>query len=324
MTPNDRNQDKNQAEAAPKHRWGARFKAAREALNLTEKDVAQRLHLKPNLITIIEAERFESGPPPIFMRGYIRSYGRLLNLPEKEITQALSQLNLANPASAMPSPVMRSHMQAQQNSHSGWSTILVVVVLVGLVGMWWNNHSRNSVKDTMNTAAMQPAEPIAPVAINNPAPPVANPAAPQTPADPMPTELASKTPAAADTTTPTTAVNAASNAPAPAPATTTPANTTPATPVASTDSTTPSNADTTPATKTEANSEKPATTDAANTTATDGSAVADKAIQAALENSDEATETHKPKAHIAKARGEVTSDDMEVPEQGLDTEDNNN
>jgi cytoskeletal protein RodZ len=41
---------------ALKHSWGMRFRAAREAMNLTEKEAAGRLHLKAHIINIIEGD----------------------------------------------------------------------------------------------------------------------------------------------------------------------------------------------------------------------------------------------------------------------------
>jgi cytoskeleton protein RodZ len=141
MMSNDKNKT---AETPLKHSWGARFKQAREAMNLTEKDAAGRLHLKTHIITSIEAENFADAPPPLFMRGYIRSYARLLNLSDNELAQALTQMNLAPPA---PTPVA-NHARRMPNQNNnpmmGWSTTFVVIVLVGLVGMWWwSTHGRN-------------------------------------------------------------------------------------------------------------------------------------------------------------------------------------
>ena len=315
MTFNDRNQDKNQAEATLKHSWGARFKAAREGLHFTEKDVASRLHLKATLITIIETERFESGPPPIFMRGYIRSYGRLLNMPEKEIAQALAQLDLDNPAAAStPAPMMRTRINTQQNSNSGWSTALVVLVLIGLVGMWWNNHSRNNQKDAAALTAMQSVQPAAPAA-TNPDQTMNSAMAPQTSSDPTPKELAGQQAVAQN---PAPAANAMANTTLPSEAsnpTTTGTHGMKADPVAE-PAPTPTEAET--ATQ-QANP--------ANSTPVLGAASGDQpsTLTAPADGDTEVKPTkHR---HIARTKApEMTSDDMAVPEeQGLDpAEDNNN
>ena len=153
---------------AVKHSWGMRFRAAREAMNLSEKEAAARLHLKAHIINIIEGERFSEGPPVIFMRGYIRSYGRLLNLTEKELNQALSQLDLGAPAAA-PAPSQFRMRENSNNSSSIWSTLFVVIVLTGLVGVWWwNGHVRNATGVVAATTPTPTAEAIQTAAVTTP------------------------------------------------------------------------------------------------------------------------------------------------------------
>src|SRR5258706_11626564 len=88
---------------------GARLKAAREAQHLTEKDVAARLNLNSRFIYMMESETFEKNLPETFVRGYIRSYARLLNLNDNEITEAITQLDLGSsvPTPTLSSPLMR-------------------------------------------------------------------------------------------------------------------------------------------------------------------------------------------------------------------------
>ncbi|MDR3477959.1 MAG: helix-turn-helix domain-containing protein [Gammaproteobacteria bacterium] len=130
--------------------FGARLKTAREALRLSDKDAAARLHLNPKIISIIENERFENGPPMIFMRGYLRSYARLLNVSDDEINVALSQLEMANPAVAVATQRV---IQPQPSSGKSmrWMTYLVVLILITLVAMWWRNTHTN------NTSLPKPA-----------------------------------------------------------------------------------------------------------------------------------------------------------------------
>src|SRR5689334_12090930 len=97
---NDTNSTMNNAEPAKKTGLGARLKAARETMQLTEKEAATRLHLNTNIISIIENENFANGPPATFIRGYLRSYARLLNISENEIKLTLQELESAMPSSS--------------------------------------------------------------------------------------------------------------------------------------------------------------------------------------------------------------------------------
>ena len=59
---------------------GARLRKAREAANLTEADVAVRLKMPVRVIKSLEAEDWSCLGAPVFVRGQLRSYSRLLGL----------------------------------------------------------------------------------------------------------------------------------------------------------------------------------------------------------------------------------------------------
>jgi cytoskeleton protein RodZ len=61
---------------------GPTLRAAREQQQLSVDDVAQSLHLSRELILALEAGNFEALGPPVFVRGYLRNYARLLGLPQ--------------------------------------------------------------------------------------------------------------------------------------------------------------------------------------------------------------------------------------------------
>src|SRR5688500_8153862 len=85
---------------------GARLRIAREALHFSQKDVAMRLHLSPHIIQIIESEDLRQAPPATFMRGYLRSYAKLLNVDDVEITQALTFSGLDLPPKSPVPPML--------------------------------------------------------------------------------------------------------------------------------------------------------------------------------------------------------------------------
>ena len=59
---------------------GQRLREAREALDLSQQDVAQHLHLNVNLIQALEDNNEDVLPAQIYLVGYLRSYARLLDL----------------------------------------------------------------------------------------------------------------------------------------------------------------------------------------------------------------------------------------------------
>ena len=64
---------------------GARLRDARVACRLEAEQVAEELHLDTGIIRAIEAGDMAALPAPIFAQGYVRSYARLVGLPEDEL-----------------------------------------------------------------------------------------------------------------------------------------------------------------------------------------------------------------------------------------------
>jgi cytoskeletal protein RodZ len=71
---------------------GSRLKSARQDLAMERKDAAAQLRLQENIIVMIEDGHFKSDLPLTFIRGYIRSYSKLLNIPESELREALESI----------------------------------------------------------------------------------------------------------------------------------------------------------------------------------------------------------------------------------------
>ncbi|MDH5470495.1 MAG: helix-turn-helix domain-containing protein [Gammaproteobacteria bacterium] len=64
---------------------GARLRTAREQRGLSAENVAKQLRLDVAVVNALEHDDREHLPAPIFVQGYLRSYARLLDLPESEL-----------------------------------------------------------------------------------------------------------------------------------------------------------------------------------------------------------------------------------------------
>lgn len=85
-----------QSAAAP----GARLSEARRVQNLTTADIARRLKLSVWQVEALESGHYHRLPGPIFVRGFIRNYARLLKIDPEELLQAATD--------SMPRPAPRS------------------------------------------------------------------------------------------------------------------------------------------------------------------------------------------------------------------------
>ncbi|PIJ52310.1 helix-turn-helix domain-containing protein [Erwinia sp. OLTSP20] len=121
---------------------GERLRTAREERGLTQQNVAERLCLKLSTIREIEEDRLPSGLAPTFLRGYIRSYARLVHVPEDELLPMLAKQAPVTATKVEPMPGFS--LGKRRRKRDGWLMIftwLILFVVVGLTGAWWwQNH----------------------------------------------------------------------------------------------------------------------------------------------------------------------------------------
>lgn len=117
---------------------GQILRDARDAQGITLEDAAVRLRLMQRQVEAMETDDFESLDPPVFARGFVRNYARLLGLaPEALLTRMPG-------APAEPAEV--SHA-APRPPHSWLSSPWLILLLLGLLVLvavpvalyWWLN-----------------------------------------------------------------------------------------------------------------------------------------------------------------------------------------
>lgn len=142
--------------------FGMRLQSAREALGLERKDVAAQLRLNEKVIIMMEKDRYAPDLPVTFIRGYIRSYGKFLQLPESEIKKALEPIKpkVSQPDSANPAkiPILATPAVTSGNYFMQFFTFLIVCTLTGLVGMWWYTHPTASIPLMAENQLTQPPQ----------------------------------------------------------------------------------------------------------------------------------------------------------------------
>ncbi|MGL9733863.1 MAG: cytoskeleton protein RodZ, partial [Symbiopectobacterium sp.] len=117
---------------------GERLRQAREHMGLTQQTVAERLCLKVTTVREIEEGSTSPDLAPTFLRGYIRSYAKLVHLPESELLPALDKHvvpRIANVASMQGFVLGKSCKK-----RDGWLmtfTWLMILIMLGLTGAWW-------------------------------------------------------------------------------------------------------------------------------------------------------------------------------------------
>jgi hypothetical protein len=68
----------------PDESIGAYLKRRREDLGLTLRDVAAKTRVRTTYLEHIENERLSDLPAPVYLRGFVREFARVLGLPDPE------------------------------------------------------------------------------------------------------------------------------------------------------------------------------------------------------------------------------------------------
>ena len=113
------------ADAAPPGP-GERLRAAREARGLSFDDVVHELRLESAIIAAIERDDLDGLSAPVFVKGYLRSYARLVELPEQELVDAWQ------PAEQDPEEFRTQSMQREMKTGASLS-MFVLWCLLGVI-----------------------------------------------------------------------------------------------------------------------------------------------------------------------------------------------
>jgi cytoskeleton protein RodZ len=112
---------------------GARLRKAREAAGLTQADVASRLKMPVRVVQSLEAEDWSRLGAPVFVRGQLRSYSRLLGLMTAPMVAA-SGVAVVEPPVLVP----RTYTPPMQRLTEQLARRLVYIVLTAaiIVPVW--------------------------------------------------------------------------------------------------------------------------------------------------------------------------------------------
>jgi len=166
---------------------GARLRQAREAAGLTLEAVGQQLRMPVQVVKSLEAEQWDRLGAPVFVRGQLRSYARLLKIDLGDVLEQ-SRIGPVVP----PQLVSHTHTpRARRIAESLGRRVLYVGITAALaVPVWFATRGHfDSPSSTPNTASLdvipaavpvvgsaEPASPSSPVAA-----PAAAPSAPSAP-----------------------------------------------------------------------------------------------------------------------------------------------
>jgi cytoskeleton protein RodZ len=134
---------------------GQRLRTAREATGLSVQDVATRLKMPVRVVESLEAEDWSRLGAPVFIRGQLRSYGRLLGLATDTVHIA-SGIDPIRPSDLTPRTyVPRMRIIAEQSARR-----LVYAVITAAIALpvWFGTQPHLTQQDTVSGSLDVPVE----------------------------------------------------------------------------------------------------------------------------------------------------------------------
>lgn len=116
---------------------------ARKALGLTQDEVAAQLYLTPSYIRIIDADELDKLPKPAFVRGYLRSYAKLVKLNGDDVVRQYENRN-----ATAANQTIEIHNSTQKLDPVNFAGSVFQAGIIGLVilaliiaSVWWFSSS---------------------------------------------------------------------------------------------------------------------------------------------------------------------------------------
>ncbi|MBX4181014.1 cytoskeleton protein RodZ [Sodalis sp. CWE] len=128
---------------------GRRLRQARENMGLSQHLVAKKLCLKVSTVKDIENDFINPNLSLTFLRGYIRSYARLVRISEEELITMIAKQVPIKISKIMP--IKNFSLTDTYKKYDNWLmklTWLILSILISLTGVWWWQNHRLQQQDT--------------------------------------------------------------------------------------------------------------------------------------------------------------------------------
>ena len=145
---------------------GQMLSAARVQQNLTQREVAETLHITMHYVNAIEHDEHDKLPGAVFAKGYIKRYAEIMALDETAVMAAYEGLGHASPTATAGTG--RNTRKPRRVGKSLWAVAASATVFFSLfLGLWaWSGKDANTPAGSLEPALSEspessgPAQPL--------------------------------------------------------------------------------------------------------------------------------------------------------------------
>ena len=128
----------------PQIKPGAQLALVRAQKGYSLEYVAGKLHLRVRVIELLEVDDYQRMPEPVFVKGYLRAYAKLLDVPHQPLLDQFNRLYtpVRKPEKALLWQQTRRETNKAEHAVRWFTTIFALIVLIA-VGVWWQANKGN-------------------------------------------------------------------------------------------------------------------------------------------------------------------------------------
>lgn len=139
-------------------RPGAQLAVVRIAKGYAVEDIASRLNLRIRVIELLEADDYSKMPNPVFVKGYLRAYAKLMEVDPGALLETFNRTCLVEQHSEK-SPLWQSRRDTGRGERAiRWITTVFGLVVLAAVAIWWQKSQDNQHLFAKTTAEAQKQE----------------------------------------------------------------------------------------------------------------------------------------------------------------------
>jgi len=140
---------------------GERLQKARAEKRLEISDVAERLNLSAGVVRALEADDYRMLPNSTFVKGYLRSYARVLEISGDDLVRAYEALTGCDKPTKIE-PIAPPMIRESRNGLK-YSLVVLVLVAVSAAVFWYWPATPSTTETSAQATTPQPAAQVVPV-----------------------------------------------------------------------------------------------------------------------------------------------------------------